>query len=207
METILVVNAGSSSLKFHLYALEESFLPEDNIKKEHFEKWHLGASLAHGLVERIGAVDAKCHFQKNQAPLESQTLEIPDGERAFSLILKWLLQRDVGVLKTRAQVVVVGHRVVHGGDRFVSPARVTTEVKSEILACSQFAPLHNPTNLQGISLCEKMFPASQHVAVFDTAFHSTLPPKAFLYPLPHILYERHRIRRYGFHGAGTIKRC
>lgn len=195
---VFVVNAGSSSVKFRLYA-------EDGRVA--------GACLAEGLVERIGAVDARFNYKSYAHPDHldavsdtptvdmSETQDIPDHEAALNAALRAILNRETGVLRTRADVRVVGHRMVHGGDKLVRPTLINREVKDEIQRCVRFAPLHNPVNLAGLAACERLFPAAHHVAVFDTAFHATLPDHAYLYPLPYILYERHRIRRYGFHGT------
>jgi acetate kinase len=188
MSAVLVVNAGSSSVKFRLFGTHGGALADP---------------LAEGLVESIGSVDARFTYTprlEGKAP-RVETLDVADHDVALRSILRAILAREDGVLGSRADVGVVGHRIVHGADRFQAPTLVTREVRAQIEKCSRFAPLHNPVNLAGLSACEKLFPAARQVAVFDTAFHATLPREAFLYPLPQVLYERHAIRRYGFHGT------
>lgn len=160
---ILIVNAGSSSLKYELFN-----------KKLH--------SLAEGYIERIGQKGRfKNHLTAVQDALQSLIKE--------------------GVIKDLKEIVAVGHRVVHGGEKYQKPVRITLSVEKEIKKLSSLAPLHNPPNLEGIKACKKLLPKAKQVAVFDTAFHQTLPPKAFIYALPYKLYKKNGIRRYGFHGT------
>lgn len=204
--SVLVVNCGSSSIKYRLYAID---------------KEAIGDCLAEGLVERIGTPDSKSKYKafkrmpsagaSFKETRESVLTEpIPDHESAMRLVLKQILDKDVGVVGDVADVKIVGHRLVHGSDKFSKPTVITREVKQMIQDCCKFAPLHNPVNLLGVEACEKLFPAATQTGVFDTAFHSTMPKHAYLYAIPYSLYEKHAIRRYGFHGTShkyVSRRC
>jgi len=165
---ILVLNAGSSSLKFQLLDLERNTVP------------------IRGLVERVGSSEAP--FTLNG---EKTTLIAPDLKTAFKAIAQHL---------PLEQITAVGHRIVHGGERFLQSTRLTNEVLEALEKLSPLAPLHNPFSLEGVRAALALLPHTPMVGVFDTAFHATLPPKAYLYALPHALYEHDKIRRYGFHG-------
>ncbi|MDX1418545.1 MAG: acetate kinase [Rubricoccaceae bacterium] len=175
---VLVVNCGSSSLKLDLLDVDAD------------------ATLAEGHVERIGAVSALASFRVGGAKPVRHSLQAADHAAA----LAFLLEKLDGHPDVDATVEAVGHRVVHGGERFAEAALVDDEVLDAIRDAFDLAPLHNPANLRGIEAARAAFPDVPHVAVFDTAFHQTLPPRAYLYALPNRLYRRHRMRRYGFHG-------
>jgi len=175
---VLVVNCGSSSLKLDLLDAAA------------------GETLAEGQVERIGAVTALASFGVAGQKPERHSLQAADHAAALAFLLDRLRAHP----EVDARVEAVGHRVVHGGERFAEAALVDEEVLDAIRDAFDLAPLHNPANLKGIEAARAAFPDVPHVAVFDTAFHQTLPPEAYLYALPNRLYRRHRIRRYGFHG-------
>lgn len=179
---ILVLNSGSSSLKYQLFA------------------WPAEAPVCSGLVERIGAPEATItHKTFAPEPAEQRlTRPLPDHAAALAEVLRLL---QAGPIRDPAEVAVVGHRVVHGGEAFAATTLITEEVKAEIRRLFALAPLHNPANLQGIEVAERLFPQARQVAVFDTAFHQTLPDYAYRYALPTALYEEQRIRKYGFHGT------
>lgn len=203
---ILVVNCGSSSIKYRLYAINGD---------------HVGDALAEGMVERISTPESKSKYKAFKrlpsagAPF-TETREhvvvenIPDHEAALRLVLRLVCDKDIGVVGAVEDVKVVGHRLVHGADKFVKTTLLTDDVKAKVKECSKFAPLHNPVNLLGVEACEKLFPHAKHAGVFDTAFHATLPDHAYLYAIPYSLFEKHRIRRYGFHGTShkyVSQRC
>jgi len=177
---VLVINCGSSSLKLDLIETED------------------GGTKASGVVERIGAVTALARLTVGEGKAERFPLDAPDHARALDQMLKRLREHPelAGVA-----VGAVGHRVVHGGERFAESVVVDEEVRDAILDAFDLAPLHNPANLKGIEAARAAFPDVPHVAVFDTAFHQTLPPEAYLYAIPRRLYRRYGIRRYGFHGT------
>lgn len=174
------INAGSSSLKFQLIEM-----PEEKV-------------LAKGLVERIGIKDSvfKLEYGVNEDKL---TIDIPDHEKAVQLLLEKL--EASGVIKSLDEIDGIGHRVVHGGERFSDSVVVTDEVIEEIEKVSELAPLHNPANLTGIRAFKELLPNVPAVAVFDTAFHQSMPPESYLYSLPYEYYEDYGIRKYGFHGT------
>jgi acetate kinase len=182
---ILVLNSGSSSLKYQLLDL------------------HRGVVLIAGVVERIGDTNAALRHQwrKRDGAMDGFAREVaaPDHRAAFLVISAAM--RETGVLHEETRVEAIGHRVVHGGERFQAPTRIDSDVVAAIRALVPLAPLHNPPNLLGIELCLELFPTVPQVAVFDTAFHQTMPPHAYRYALPHGLYTDHAVRRYGFHGS------
>ena len=180
---VLVINAGSSSLKYQLLNAVT------------------GAVLAKGIAERIGL--AEPFIKHNSSGREAVTLpvDMPNHKVAVQAVLTVLLSDEHGSVKSMDEIDAVGHRVVHGGERFSSSVMITPEVKRAIRACYELAPLHNPPNMTGIEACEEAMPGVPQVAVFDTAFHQTMSPKAFMYALPYELYERLGIRKYGFHGT------
>ena len=182
MKKILVINSGSSSLKFQLISM-----PAETI-------------LASGLVERIGMEDAKYSFEsiKNK---DTRVLKINDHHQALELAAVFLLDMDSGVISSPKEIDAIGHRVVHGGKHFSDTTLITKEIKEKIHQLASLAPLHNPPNLVGIEVAEKIFPEAKQVAVFDTAFHQSIPEKAHLYAIPKELYEKNHIRLYGFHGT------
>lgn len=182
MKKILVINSGSSSLKFQLIAM-----PEETV-------------IASGLVERIGMDDAKYSFEsiKNK---DAKILKIFDHHQALELAAVFLLDIDLGVISSPKEIDAIGHRVVHGGKHFSDTTLITNEIKVKIHQLASLAPLHNPPNLVGIEVAEKIFPAAKQIAVFDTAFHQTIPQIAHRYAIPKELYEKEHIRLYGFHGT------
>ncbi len=180
---ILVINAGSSSVKYQVI----------NPEKE--------AVLATGLVERIGMSGAILTHRPTGRKEVRLSGEILDHKIAIEYVLSILLSKNHGVIKDKKEIDAVGHRVVHGGEAFSSSVLISEEVMAQIRACIDYAPLHNPPNLRGINAAKQLLPDVPQVAVFDTAFHQTMPKYAFLYGLPYVLYKRHGIRRYGFHGS------
>ena len=179
---ILVINCGSSSLKYQLIDSET-----ENV-------------LAKGLCERIGIDGALTHQPAGKDKIKS-TPAMPNHKVAIQLVIDQLTDAENGVVKSLDEISAVGHRVVHGGEKFTSSCVITDDVIKEIEACNVFAPLHNPAALIGINACKELMPGLPMVAVFDTAFHQTMPPKAYLYAIPHEYYEKYGVRRYGFHGT------
>jgi acetate kinase len=177
---VLVVNCGSSSIKYRLFAMDEE------------------RELAEGVVERIGETGSRLRHRTAGGPERMLDVDAPDHRRAFAHAGAALRTGDL--LPDAAGLAGIGHRVVHGGDRFSEPARIDAQVCGAIRELSALAPLHNPANLVGIEICLAAFPGVPQVAVFDTAFHQTLPPHAHRYALPEDWYRRHGVRRYGFHG-------
>jgi len=189
---ILVLNCGSSSVKFQLIATDLEQIADNS------DRW-----LARGNIERIGG-EAIVSFQATGHEPELMTATLRDIRAAVEFIIRWACSSESGVaeLQSIADIHAVGHRVVHGGERFKSSVLITDEVVRGIEDCIELAPLHNPTNIKGIVAAREVFGSGlPAVAVFDTAFHQTLPEHAYLYALPYQLYRRYRIRRYGFHGT------
>jgi acetate kinase len=179
---ILVINAGSSSIKFQLLQMPAATVT------------------CSGMVERIGAEDAI--FTYNTVKIKhSETVSIPNHKIGLQKIVSLLLDADKGVVKNIDEIDAVGHRVVHGGKLFTDTTLITEDVKNKIAELAPLAPLHNPHNLEGIILAEELFPAAQQIAVFDTAFFKTLPVKAKKYAIPNKFYEEDSIQVYGFHGT------
>ena len=179
---VLVINCGSSSLKFQLINSETE------------------AVLAKGLCERIG-IDGRLTYQPAGGEKEKTDLAMPTHEEAIQYVINALTNEKTGVVKSLDEIGAVGHRVVHGGEKFASSAIITEEMKKAVEECNELAPLHNPANLIGIAACEKLMPGTPMVGVFDTAFHQTMPQKAYMYGLPYEYYEKYKVRRYGFHGT------
>lgn len=181
-EKILVINCGSSSLKYSFYDTADE------------------SRQARGLVERIGIAGTRL---VHHGPNGEVRRELATGNfaEAFQTMTAALTAQDIGVIASPADVSVVAHRVVHGGERFTAGTLITDEVLAAIEELNSLAPLHNPVNVAGIREMQRLFPAVPQVAVFDTAFHHTLPAYAYLYGLPYEIYEQHRVRRYGFHGT------
>ena len=179
---VLVINCGSSSLKYQLIDSETE------------------AVLAKGLCERIG-IDGRLVYQKTGLDKEITEAAMPTHKQAIQMVLDAIVNPKTGALKSLAEVDAVGHRVVHGGEKFASSVILTEEVLAQIEECNDLAPLHNPANLIGIRACQELMPNVPMVGVFDTAFHQTMPKKAYLYGLPHEYYEKYKVRRYGFHGT------
>ncbi len=179
---ILVLNSGSSSLKFQVLRMPEE------------------TRVCQGMVERIGAGDALLKFDSGRAKYERQ-LAATDHKEALRQIVSSLLDPDTGVLRDANAVAAIGHRVVHGGTRFTGTTIVDASVREAIAELSRLAPLHNPANLEGIRQAESFFPQTVQVAVFDTAFHQTIPMKARRYAIPESLFREHGVQVYGFHGT------
>ena len=179
---ILVINCGSSSLKFQLINAESEEV------------------LAKGLCERIG-IDGRLTYQPAGGEKEKSDLAMPTHTEAIQFVIDALTNEKTGVVKSLDEIGAVGHRLVHGGEKFASSVVITDEVKKAVEECNDLAPLHNPANLIGVEACEKLMPGTPMVAVFDTAFHQTMPEKAYMYGLPYEYYEKYKVRRYGFHGT------
>lgn len=179
---VLVINCGSSSLKYQLIDSESE------------------AVLAKGLCERIG-IDGRLVYQKAGLEKEITEAAMPTHKQAIQMVLDALINEKTGALKSLSEIDAVGHRVVHGGEKFAASVMLTPEVLEAIEECNELAPLHNPANLIGIHACRELMPNVPMVGVFDTAFHQTMPRKAYLYGLPYEYYEKYKVRRYGFHGT------
>ena len=180
---ILVINAGSSSLKYQFIAIESKTV------------------LAKGLCERIGIEGSKISQKADGKPNYELVQPMKDHADAIQMVIDALTSKEYGVINSMDEIDAVGHRVVHGGELFNGSVLITDEVKKAMEDCIDLAPLHNPANLIGIAACEKIMPSTPQVGVFDTAFHQTMPEKAYMYALPYDLYKTHKIRRYGFHGT------
>ena len=179
---VLVVNCGSSSLKYQLIDSDSE------------------AVLAKGLCERIG-IDGRLVYQKTGLDKEITEAAMPTHKQAIQMVLDALVNEKTGAIRSLSEIDAVGHRVVHGGEKFASSIVLTPEVLKAIEECNDLAPLHNPANLIGIEACESLMPGTPQVVVFDTAFHQTMPEKAYMYGLPYEYYEKYKVRRYGFHGT------
>jgi len=180
---ILVINAGSSSLKYQLLNPETQQV------------------LAKGLCERIG-IDGKFTYKPDgKQAIKEADVAMPTHSEAIQAVLNALVDKDNGVIGSMKEIDAVGHRVVHGGEKFAKSVLITDEVMAAIEECNPLAPLHNPANIIGIKACQSLMPATPMVAVFDTAFHQTMPPVAYTYALPYEYYENDKVRRYGFHGT------
>lgn len=180
VEKILAINAGSSSLKFKLY-----LMPDEQV-------------LIHGMVDRIGHPDAVFTYQTEDGAKHNTTESVKDHTEATELVIQAL--NESGVIKDKSEIVGIGHRVSHGGSYYTQSVEINDDVAKRISELSVLSPLHNPANLLGIEAFEKLLPEAREVAVFDTSFHSTMPPKAYTYALPYKYIEKYGIRRYGFHG-------
>ena len=179
---VLVINCGSSSLKYQLIDAQT-------------EK-----ALAVGLCERIG-IDGRLNHTPAGGEKVVINKDMPDHEVAVQMVLDELTDEKYGVISDLKEIDAIGHRVVHGGEKFASSVVINDEVMAAIEECNPLAPLHNPANLIGIRACQELMPNVPMVGVFDTAFHQTMPKKAYLYGLPHEYYEKYKVRRYGFHGT------
>ena len=182
---ILVINCGSSSLKYQLYNMDNNDV------------------LAKGLVERIGIDGSNLQHKPAGKAKDKYVFEQPlkNHSEAIKLVMDKLVDPECGVIADLSEINGVGHRVLHGSKFFTESCVVTEEVKKVVAECADLGPLHNPANLMGIEACEELMPGVKNVAVFDTAFHQTMPPKAYMYPLPYEYYEKYKVRRYGFHGT------
>ena len=179
---VLVNNCGSSSLKFQLINSESEQV------------------LAKGLCERIG-IDGSLTYQPAGGEKVKSQKAMPTHTEAIQFVIDALTDAETGVVKSLDEIGAVGHRVVHGGEKFAQSVVITEEVKKAIEECNDLAPLHNPANLIGINACQELMPGTPMVAVFDTAFHQTMPEKAYMYGLPYEYYDKYKVRRYGFHGT------
>ena len=179
---VLVINCGSSSLKFQLINSDTE------------------AVLAKGLCERIG-IDGRLTYQPTGGEKEVNNLDMPTHTEAIQFVINALTNEKTGVVKSLDEIGAVGHRMVHGGEKFASSVIITEEVKKAVAECNDLAPLHNPANLIGVNACQELMPNTPMVGVFDTAFHQTMPEKAYMYGLPYEYYEKYKVRRYGFHGT------
>ena len=179
---VLVINCGSSSLKYQLIDSDTE------------------AVLAKGLCERIG-IDGRRVYQKAGNDKEITEASMPTHKEAIQMVLEALTNEKTGAIKSLAEVNAIGHRIVHGGEKFASSAIITDEMIKAVEECNDLAPLHNPANLIGIRVCSELMPNVPQVGVFDTAFHQTMPAKAYLYGLPIEYYKNYKVRRYGFHGT------
>lgn len=180
---ILVINCGSSSLKFQLIDSETEKV------------------IAKGLCERIGIEGSCINYTPTGGEKKKTLIPMPDHTTAIRMVLDALTDPQTGVVRELSEIGAVGHRIVHGGEKFAASTVITDEVLKAIEECNELAPLHNPANLIGIWACRKLMPETPMVAVFDTAFHQTMPQEAYLYGIPYEYYEKYRIRRYGFHGT------
>jgi acetate kinase len=183
---ILVINAGSSSIKYQLFEMSNRSV------------------LAAGLVERIGEALGHLKHKTPSNPDIEQEAPIPDHQDGLNRVVELLLDPEKGVIASPDEIAAVGHRVVHGGEKFSAPTVIDTEVLNVIDALSSLAPLHNPANLTGIQVAMKLFPNATQVAIFDTAFHQTMPAHAYRYAIPNELYEKNHVRVYGFHGTSHL---
>lgn len=179
---VLVINCGSSSLKYQLIDSETEQV------------------MAKGICERIKLDGVLTHQATGKEKIQIES-PMPDHSAAVKLVLKYLTDETLGAIESLDEIRAVGHRVVHGGEKFASAVMIDDEVLAAIEECNDLAPLHNPANLIGIRACQELMPGVPQVAVFDTAFHQTMPDYAYIYGLPYELYEKYKIRRYGFHGT------
>ena len=180
---ILVINAGSSSMKFTLYSMENETV------------------LAKGVFERLGTIGPNLIFKRPDGFKFEQEIPVKDHVEAFTEICKKLVDPEIGVIKSLSEISAIGHRVLHGGEKITAPVIVDEKVKAIVRECFPLGPLHNPANLAGIEACEKAMPGVPNVGVFDTQFHQTMAPEAYLYAIPYEYYEKYGIRKYGFHGT------
>ena len=180
---VLVINCGSSSLKYQ-------FINSDTEEV-----------MAKGLCERIGIDHSQITYQPKDGDKLVTEEDMPDHTKAVELVIKRLTDPSIGVVKSLDEIDAVGHRIVHGGEKFATSVVIDDEVMKAIEECNDLAPLHTPANLIGINSCKAIMPNVPMVAVFDTAFHQTMPPKAYLYGIPYDYYEKYKVRRYGFHGT------
>jgi acetate kinase len=186
---ILVINSGSSSIKYQLF---------DMTRQE---------AIGAGLVERIGESRSRIKHRvllHGREEMVDKEMVIENHRRGLQAVAQLLMEPTMGVIESPAEIAAVGHRVVHGGEQFSEPTVITEQVKQVVRDLAPFAPLHNPPNLQGIEVAEEIFPGASQVAVFDTAFHQTLPPSAYRYAIPNRFYQENGIRVYGFHGTSHL---
>ena len=179
---VLIINCGSSSLKYQLIDSESETV------------------LAKGICERIG-IDGRLVYQKAGLDKEITDAAMPTHKQAIQMVLDALVNEKTGAIQSLAEIDAIGHRMVHGGEKFACSTLLTPEVLETVEECNDLAPLHNPANLIGVNACKELMPDVPMVGVFDTAFHQTMPKKAYLYGLPLEYYEKYKVRRYGFHGT------
>jgi len=179
---VLVINCGSSSLKFQFISSETEDV------------------LAKGICERIG-IDGVLVYQPEGGEKEKSKLAMPTHKEAIQFVLEALSNEKTGVVKNLDEIQAVGHRIVHGGEKFATSTIITEEMLQAVEECNELAPLHNPANLIGVRACQELMPNVPMVGVFDTAFHQTMPDKAYMYGLPYEYYEKYKVRKYGFHGT------
>ncbi|MDD3204109.1 MAG: acetate kinase [Lachnospiraceae bacterium] len=180
---ILVINCGSSSLKYQIIDSES-------------EK-----CIAKGLCERIGIEGSQITYKPEGGEKEVTEAPMPTHTQAIQLVLDAITNKKTGVLSNLSEIGAVGHRIVHGGEKFAASTIINDDVMAAIEECNELAPLHNPANLIGIRACQELMPNTPMVAVFDTAFHQTMPPEAYMYGIPYEYYEKYKVRKYGFHGT------
>lgn len=183
---VLVINAGSSSLKYQLINVDN------------------GEVIAKGLCERIGIEGSMLTYKPEGKGKFEFKQDMKDHTDAIRMVLDALVDPEIGVVKSMDEIDAVGHRLVHGGEKFNKSVIITDELIKEMEVLTPLAPLHNPANLMGVRACQAIMPNTPMVGVFDTAFHQTMPPKAFLYGLPYEAYKEHMVRRYGFHGTSHM---
>jgi len=179
---ILVLNCGSSSVKYQLIETDNEL------------------ALAKGIIDRIGLNDSTVKYSSLNGECAT-TEQIQNHEEAIQKVLQLITDQSIGVLGSLDEIDAIGHRIAHGGEYFTKPTLIDETSKRLLKKCIDLAPLHNPANIRGIEACEHKIPGKPNIGVFDTAFHQTIPEYAYLYPLPYELYEKHKIRRYGFHGT------
>ncbi|HBM79781.1 MAG TPA: acetate kinase, partial [Clostridiaceae bacterium] len=180
---ILVINCGSSSLKYQLIDMDGEIV------------------LAKGLVERIGIKGSKLTHKPTGKEKVEIDMFIPDHKTGIKMVLDELVDKKHGVIDSMSEISAVGHRVLHGGDKYTESVLITPDVMNAVKVCAALAPLHNPASITGINACKALMPDTPMTIVFDTAFHQTMPDYAYMYALPYELYEKYAIRRYGFHGT------
>jgi acetate kinase len=180
---VLVLNCGSSSVKYQVFDMKDESV------------------LAKGLAERIGLDGSRIIYQRGLESKKVFEIPLPTHRKAIEEIFKLLVDKNDGILNSLDEIGAVGHRVVHGGESFFEATLVTPEAYKRLKECENLAPLHNPYNIQGVEACTSLIPEAPQVLVFDTAFHQTMPKEAYIYALPYEWYEKYRIRRYGFHGT------
>jgi acetate kinase len=183
---ILVLNCGSSSVKYSLFDTATD------------------RPMAEGQVERIGLSGSLLHHSRADGDKVHTGVEALDHTQAIEIAIAVLLSKNHGVISRKEEIEAIGHRVAHGGERLTESVLLTDDVQQQIRDCVELAPLHNPHNLAGMDACSRLLPGTPQVAVFDTAFHHTVPPRAYIYAVPYILYRRYGIRRYGFHGTSHL---
>jgi acetate kinase len=183
---IMALNCGSSSLKYQLF------------------DWDKHEVIAKGMVERVTMEGSFIEHEVPGLPTYKDNHDCPTHEAAIDLIIKTVTNNDVGVIKSVDEISAVGHRVVHGGEKFTCSVLINDEVIAALKEFSHLAPLHNPANISGVLAAQALMPNVPQIGVFDTAFHQTMPEKAYIYPLPYEWYEKHQVRRYGFHGTSHL---